>query len=167
MNSNQEQSTKIESVAGKRRGNVFGINKNASKLDNINNSAKVPVELIDDSHNDNNDGDNDDDGNNDMMRKERSVNPRTHVYRAIQNVDDDVDVDVIDSHSNMIAESVETDSTESSVSLHDVDELLLNGNKRSDELPVDFMNTMIDSNNDHHQTAIIDIKLLSSSIYSH
>jgi hypothetical protein len=28
------------------------------------------------------------------------------------------------------------------------------------------MNTMIDSNNDHHQTAIIDIKLLSSSIYS-
>jgi hypothetical protein len=123
MNSNQEQSTKIESVAGKRRGNVFGINKNASKLDNIDNSAEAPVELIDDSHNDNNDGDNDDDGNNDMMRKERSVNPRTHVYRAIQNVDDDVDVDVIDSHSNMIAESVETDSTESSVSLHDVDEV--------------------------------------------
>ena len=161
MNSNQEQSTKIESVAGKRRGNVIGINKNASKLDNINNSAKVPVELIDDSHNDNNDDDNDDDGNNDMMQKESSVNPRTHVYRAIQNVDDDVNVDVIDSHSNMIAESVETDSTESSVSLHDVDELLLKGNKRNDELSVDFMNTMIDSNNDH-QTAIIDTKLLSS-----
>jgi hypothetical protein len=170
MNSNQEQSTKIESVAGKRRGNVFGISKNASKLDNIYNSAsssslsdpaKAPLELIDNSHNNNNDDDND--VNNDMMRKEQGANSRTHAYRAIKIADDDVDVDVIDSHSNMIAESVGTDSTESSVSLHDVDELSLEGNKLNNELPVDSMNTMIDSNDDH-QTAIIDTKLSSSSI---
>jgi hypothetical protein len=39
----------------------------------------------------------------------------------------------------------------------------LKANELNDELPLDSMNTMKDSNDDH-QTAIIDTKLSSSSI---
>jgi len=172
VNINQEQSSsKIETIAGKRRGNVFGVHRDAPKLVKIDSSASYKsfgdtgvskssfdLEIINDSRDEEQDDDDDDDDDEAMMLKGSAVKP-TNPYGTIKYVDDnDNNNDILvamESQSNIIAESVETDSTESSVSLHGHDELLsLQGDKHN-ELPLESMH-MIGSNKDNVTTSILN-----------